>query len=813
MAGSKEQTVNEMMTLGITKEEAEGCLASLDNFRKYVNLLHGHDNHGILHIMSKEDYEMLEKVYKDALEKHAKVYESILLFRSARGASAPKMPEYVSKTYLNLMKEYHIVRDLCEAKAEEPLEVARYRITEKMLQGSFENNETLSGATSSRFVMQVKDANGNIRTGLFTKKLIRPEVVSPEVSSLAMVSLNSQLGLIHGERLDSRNSAMSDVAEMLGRKDLLAHSEDLKVECNGTTVEGSFMDFVEGTDPAHYSMQKDKLFFDMNMDPSKPFCTKKAVKDILDLQVIDIICQNLDRHSGNMIYQYKQTADGVKLDGIVGIDNDTSFGNKKLEYDESYNRLPSMNHTVIVTEKMAEYIMSITPNMMLGTLSKYKIAEKGKRNTVERLLEMQERIKRGMAFSNSLKEEPLSAIGKEFLKDPIGKVDDVLVNPNPLKEIIVVVPDKLLDQVNIREIGEKSTENDPIFGSNQYYGVCKMVAFRHTRQSQSLVRSMASNEAKKLQFNHMPLIEKIKDTKIMLRNFAKWMKESFIQVQERVPKNEDLKILHHEIIGQMARIEKKSRTLGDEAHVLKNNDLNSLSLACRDLKRKCVAFSLKFSELKANKKWLFSADKNALASIESINGDVKLMMDEIWARDDMDLLNHNVKLAKEIDSIEIQDARRRIMPEITDQKAYILGQITNHPNDFNRKDLAVSISKLMYVNALNNNMEKFGAERVNALVSEINYKNNLKKVTDLVSEYMDELPSNEAICNMLKPENFEEGFVAGFKLYANLVKESKKNQTEINTDVEVKLPEKKKTLRDKRMEETLENAFPGLGIR
>ena len=47
----------------------------------------------------------------------------------------------------------------------------------------------------------------------------------------------------------------------------------------------------------------------------------------MNLQVLDYICGNIDRHPGNILYQFGEDKNGkAVLKGICGIDNDTSFG-------------------------------------------------------------------------------------------------------------------------------------------------------------------------------------------------------------------------------------------------------------------------------------------------------------------------------------------------------------------------------------------------------------------------------------------------------------------------------------------------------
>ena len=75
----------------------------------------------------------------------------------------------------------------------------------------------------------------------------------------------------------------------------------MKVEIDGVEVDGVFMESAEGTDINR--LKKDDPIFQANF---KSFENPEALQQVVDLQVLDFICGNIDRHLGNMFYQFKK---------------------------------------------------------------------------------------------------------------------------------------------------------------------------------------------------------------------------------------------------------------------------------------------------------------------------------------------------------------------------------------------------------------------------------------------------------------------------------------------------------------------------
>ena len=115
-----------------------------------------------------------------------------------------------------------------------------------------------------------------------------------------------ELKLKEGDRLDTRNSAMSAVADLLGKPDLLARSTDVKfTDGKGGVLQGTFMDFSKGLD-LHTDEKRVHLFQRVADNPFRRStnedraCHGALLKSVADLQVVDFLCGNVDRHSANL---------------------------------------------------------------------------------------------------------------------------------------------------------------------------------------------------------------------------------------------------------------------------------------------------------------------------------------------------------------------------------------------------------------------------------------------------------------------------------------------------------------------------------
>lgn len=114
-----------------------------------------------------------------------------------------------------------------------------------------------------------------------------------------------------------RNVATSRMAELLGLGHLVAKSQTAEIQdqATGKIIRGNLMDAAQGEE---FSKVQNTI-----VERNVNAFTSGAARDITNLQVLDMLCGQVDRHAKNMLYQ---TNAGGQITGIQGIDNDASFG-------------------------------------------------------------------------------------------------------------------------------------------------------------------------------------------------------------------------------------------------------------------------------------------------------------------------------------------------------------------------------------------------------------------------------------------------------------------------------------------------------
>ena len=141
---------------------------------------------------------------------------------------------------------------------------------------------------------------------------------------------------------------MSDVARLLKCDHLIANSVPMKIVVNGQEIEGVFMETAEGTDLNR--LKKDDPIMSAGRES---FENPKAIEQVADLQVLDFICGNTDRHTGNMVYQFKKSIFGsVTFTGIKGIDNDCAFGTPEIKEKKPIMKMVNPESMRYMTQSM-----------------------------------------------------------------------------------------------------------------------------------------------------------------------------------------------------------------------------------------------------------------------------------------------------------------------------------------------------------------------------------------------------------------------------------------------------------------------------
>ena len=207
------------------------------------------------------------------------------------------------------------------------------------------------------------------------------------------IGINEEfLGLKPGANIDGRNAAMSSVANLLGVGDLIAKSKQISVNMpEGEHQSGTFMEFVESKD-----IFKLDSIDEMRVYGLDAYEGREAKTQLANLQVLDYICGNVDRHLGNILYKFDPQTH--KLTGIKGIDNDASFRRGPLAVNEAVGQLPSIRQMRVIDEDMAKKLLTIDEGMLEATLHGYGLSEAEVQAAHDRLHNLQEAVRNAPTY-------------------------------------------------------------------------------------------------------------------------------------------------------------------------------------------------------------------------------------------------------------------------------------------------------------------------------------------------------------------------------------------------------------------------------
>ena len=206
-----------------------------------------------------------------------------------------------------------------------------------------------------------------------------------------------------GENLVKRNVATYKLADMLGIGHLIPKSEMATLEVDGKKMYGVMMDDAEG-----------ETYNDLTSDNPKPeyagkiaHYTAEGFRDCFMLQILDVICGQIDRHELNRMLKLKQgKKNNIEVVGIKGIDSDMSFGNRS--YSSILKSFPAFEDknglAFPISRDVATAILELDPAVlnyeMMGILNKEE-----RKNLVDRLNGVKHAIKKRQAYEKSHRDE------------------------------------------------------------------------------------------------------------------------------------------------------------------------------------------------------------------------------------------------------------------------------------------------------------------------------------------------------------------------------------------------------------------------
>lgn len=235
-------------------------------------------------------------------------------------------------------------------------------------------------------------------------------------------------GIERGSDLTGRNIATSRMANFLGQSRLVTEAAKVQLTSGDTvTEEGVVTRQAEGNqidDLVKLSREKKKKIV---LDPA-------AARDLINLEIMDTLCGQLDRNKSNLFFQHEETEDEIRLTHVTGIDSDMSFGTVGYEslqqYADGFGQLPQIDQggvsrVPVIDAEMAHSIMALTREnleyLLADILSEADIEALWKRaQGLQKMLEKnQDKIKDGEWSTDDVKATRGACSYLDKIKDSI----------------------------------------------------------------------------------------------------------------------------------------------------------------------------------------------------------------------------------------------------------------------------------------------------------------------------------------------------------------------------------------------------------
>jgi hypothetical protein len=237
---------------------------------------------------------------------------------------------------------------------------------------------------------------------------------------------NTMVARVHdGARMDNRNAAMSAVASLLGVPGLLAKSVPMTVlDQKGQPIEGTFMMEAFGVDPSNIRPKESGLGGASSMKGAGG----RAIQSIADLQVLDYICGNVDRHGNNVTYKFDEKG---KFAGVQGFDNDCAFGRLiPGDNDTMTSHLVHIDQMGVISSSMYKRLTQTTPDMLRFTLRGYDLSEEELDAACVRMKQVRDAAERDLGYFGKEEQERTAGTGKEKKRKPLVEQNRLRVLPD-----------------------------------------------------------------------------------------------------------------------------------------------------------------------------------------------------------------------------------------------------------------------------------------------------------------------------------------------------------------------------------------------
>ncbi len=380
----------------------------------------------------KDENEQYKPIGRERLKQIKNLYKLCVFYASVseQNAQRSKMTgTLVSQLYKVLKEDERYVNCLDEKK------VFPENFRRNVVTLNHHGLKTFGNAMSARHPISYVDENGEKVCGFFTETLVNNKVdkavfekhrnevneIKSQIEnadsrqkrkelreqlekkrqermqnwSLAQTVMYDKAGIEYNNNITDRNCAMTGIANLLGLNRLLAESHSMTV-CyeDGTKKDGVFMKTSNGVvyeNLLHvptYKMAEWQINAGQRPKVSLESATLK--RDLADLQILDYICGNIDRHHQNMTYIFDNNN---RLVGVQGIDNDLSMGTIAIPKKTGIHFIPPLEKIRIISDTLAAKIKDITEEELRYVLKGLALTEDEIDAAWQRTSEIKNRLK------------------------------------------------------------------------------------------------------------------------------------------------------------------------------------------------------------------------------------------------------------------------------------------------------------------------------------------------------------------------------------------------------------------------------------
>ncbi len=383
-------------------------------------------------IFFKPDEKFLPMNYNTAFDLKIKMYTS-------------RKDTYKNINFDNCMNFIEDVKSWLNEKYPDPDEAYENFFTD------IENNDLLSALRSNdcgNLINKYADLKREERKFLEDVMLDIQKVFNS--AGLAKYNANIDPGADRGRH----EVATTRMAELIGAEDLVVKSTLTTLTVNGEKIKGVSSTAAEGLTIAEASNavkdtnEKYGTNFKLRYSP-------KAYQQLLSLQVLDILCGQVDRHNANyrvVIGRPDRTTNEVPILQVKGFDHDLSFGKykykdvQKIEMDNPSIRLRGIEtdnefHIPAMSEELADNILGWSPEMLtykfIDILSQNELSYMidrvtGVQRAIRRQRDREAKLKRkGKLFSSKFISPDDTEGWKQNMKAEAAKDKEKWLTENP----------------------------------------------------------------------------------------------------------------------------------------------------------------------------------------------------------------------------------------------------------------------------------------------------------------------------------------------------------------------------------------------